>query len=289
LLDKIGSLNQRTLQVPAVLDWRLIRPPRSSHGAKVKIVYATSRRDDHLFPIFTPALQRVMQEYAGRVEVHFLGFRPPEFQRQPGTRYQKYSPNYDRYLRRFSAAGYHIGLAPMLDDDFHRAKTNNKFREYGASGIAGVYSNVPLYSAWVEDGQTGLLVDNQPDAWYAALSRLIDDAALRRQISSQAREKVSELYSEERFEQQWWDQIQSVLRHPAVEISAQPGPARPAGVTPPVQMSDSAPSKAAIWGNMLQRGLARLRAGELRRSLFNLRFHLENLWWLFKINRLKRL
>jgi glycosyltransferase involved in cell wall biosynthesis len=289
LLEKIRPLNEQTLQVPAVLDWRLIGPRREASGDKVKIVYTTSRRDDHLFPIFTPALQRVMQEYAGRVEAHFLGFQPAEFQGKAGIYYRKYSPNYDRYLRGFSQAGYDIGLAPMIDDDFHRAKTNNKFREYAASGIAGIYSDVSLYSAWVEDGKSGLLVENRPEAWYAAMVRLIEDASLRRRISQIAHDRVHELYSEEQFEQQWFNQIQTVLNQPALRVIEPERPVVSVTEAPVAHKSEIAPSRLKIWQAMLHRGVSLLRGGELRRSLFNLRFHLENLWWLFKINRFKRL
>jgi glycosyltransferase involved in cell wall biosynthesis len=289
LFEKIQPINEHTLLVPAVLDWRLIRPRRASRGNKVKIVYATSRRDDHLFPLFTPALQQVMKEYEGRVEAHFLGFQPAEFQGKADTYYRKYSPNYDQYLRNFSRAGYDIGLAPMLDDDFHRAKTNNKFREYAASGIAGIYSNVPLYSAWVENGKTGLLVDNRPEAWYTAMVQLIEDLSLRRQISQIARDRVHELYSEEEFEQQWSRQIQSVLSRPAPRLFTSGGPTALVVESTAVPENQIAPSRMKIFRIMLQRGVALVRIGELRRSFFNLRFHLENLWWLFKINRFKRL
>jgi glycosyltransferase involved in cell wall biosynthesis len=289
LLDKFRPFNENTLQVSTVLDWRLIRQRRLEKVDNVKIVYATSRREDHLFHIFTPALQRVMQDYAGRVEAHFLGYQPIEFQGMPGIHYQKYNPNYDKYMHRFSSAGYDIGLAPMLDDDFHRAKTNNKFREYGASEIAGIYSDVPLYSEWIEDGKTGLLVENQANAWYAAMAKLIEDAGLRRHISQMARKKVHELYSEERFEQQWWDQIWSVLSQPAGKVFQQDVMAQPTVESPAGQIAELAPSKVRIWQQMLRRGIVRLQGGELRRSVINTRFHLENFWWLFKINRLKRL
>ena len=74
LLGKILPLNECTRQVSTVLDWRLIRQRRASQGEKIKIVYTTSRRNDHLFPIFTPALQQILHDYTGRVDqIHLDG------------------------------------------------------------------------------------------------------------------------------------------------------------------------------------------------------------------------
>jgi hypothetical protein len=141
----------------------------------------------------------------------------------------------------------------------------------------------------VENGKTGLLVDNRPEAWYDAMVQLIENLSLRRQISRLARDRVHELYSEGQFEQQWSSQIESVLSRPASRALAPGAPTAQAAETPVVPENGTAPSRLKILRNMLQRGVTLIREGELRRSMFNLHFHLENLWWLFKINRFKRL
>jgi hypothetical protein len=61
---------------------------------------------------------------------------------------------YYRYLR---TAGWTIGLAPLRDSDGNRAKTGNKYREYAALGIPGIYSDMPVYSSSVRHGETGYL------------------------------------------------------------------------------------------------------------------------------------
>ena len=102
----------------------------------------------------------------------------------PNVRHHGLIYGYDRYLRRFSRAGYDIGLAPLPDDVFHRSKSNNKFREYGASRVAGIYSHNDAYSNCVEHEVSGLLVSNDAGHWYDALERLIEDEALRLAFSN---------------------------------------------------------------------------------------------------------
>ena len=52
-------------------------------------------------------------------------------------------------------AGWAIGLAPLRDSAENRAKTNNKYREYAALGIPGIYSDMPVYASSVRHGETG--------------------------------------------------------------------------------------------------------------------------------------
>ena len=209
LLARAGLLNPHVEMVSSGVDLRQVRRPEKSPGGPVKLIYATSRLDDSLGRIFLPALRRLMDEEGSRVEAHFWGPRPPA--ELPAVRHHAVVHDYDRFLRRFSAAGFEIGLAPLPDDVFHRSKTNTKFREYGACGVAGVYSDVEVYSDCVRHGETGLLVANDTEAWYRALRRLVDDANLRRQIQQRAREEIEEHYSQEKFEAVLLRQIEQLV------------------------------------------------------------------------------
>ena len=193
-----GQFNSRVEMVAGTVDLGQVRPAAQPAGGPLKLVYATSRLDDSLGQIFLPALRRLMEEEGPRIETHFWGPQPPA--ELPAARHHAVIHNYDRFLRRFSAAGFEIGLAPMADDIFHRSKTNTKFREYGACRIAGVYSDVEVYTACVRQGETGLLAANNAESWHRALRQLVDDAPLRRKIQGQARAEVEERYSQEIFE-----------------------------------------------------------------------------------------
>jgi hypothetical protein len=243
LLDKSNSLNSKTEQVVGPIDLNLIVPHHSTLDSKtIKLVYGTSRTQDELSDLFTPALTRILNKYAGGIEAHFWGSVPSELQGFPGVFYHRLIRNYDRFLRRFSQVGFDIGLAPLPDDVFHRSKTNNKFREYGACRIAGVYSDVEVYSSCVVDGETGLLVRNDPEAWYQAMVRLIEDHELREKIKNQARQKVQQQYSQEIFEKVWWKQIQQVLEEKIVPSVAS---------RKPVEISRELPSLDLKFWNLI--------------------------------------
>jgi glycosyltransferase involved in cell wall biosynthesis len=213
LKEQVARLNHQVVRIAGPVDWELVPPWTAVRDAQpVRAVYATSRfHDDDLAGVFLGDLCQVLDRYPGRVEMVFWGYCPRDMRRHPAVRFRPPVLNYDRFFSAFARGGFEIGLAPLKDDAFHRSKSNVKFREYAACGIAGIYSNVRPYAESVESGVTGLLVPNQPGAWFEALSRLIEDSALRRAIRTQARTYSRGQYDLRLFQVQWLDQLQTVL------------------------------------------------------------------------------
>jgi glycosyltransferase involved in cell wall biosynthesis len=215
MFAKLKTMNSEVIKVNGTVDWRLLRPPRRPAVKDVvRIVYATSRVKDTLAELFKPALERVLKKYQSQIEVYFLGYNPPEFKTYPNVFYKPLTLNYEQYMRYFSAAGFDIGLAPLLNDVFHRSKTNLKVREYGACRIAGIYSDVDVYSTTVIQGETGILVKNDVEAWYTAISQLIENKDLRTHIQEKAFHFAQENFSQTAFTQIWFHHIYNVIKQP---------------------------------------------------------------------------
>lgn len=73
---------------------------------------------------------------------------------------------------------------------FNACKSALKWTEMGAIGVPAICTNAPPYSDAVRDGEDGLLVDDTPDAWYAAFCRMHDDRVLRERIAKGARARM---------------------------------------------------------------------------------------------------
>ena len=86
-----------------------------------------------------------------------------------------------------SQARWHIGVAPLVDDEFNRSKSPIKALDYAALGVAVVASDVPAYRGMVRHNATGLLVANEPQAWRQALRTVILDPRLRHELADRAR------------------------------------------------------------------------------------------------------
>lgn len=241
LREVIAPLNANTRLVQPPIDWGVLDGLTRKPGRGLKLVYPTSRGSaDDLAEIFIPAIQQILKDYPRGLEIFFLGAPVPrELRAFRQVRHWKFDLDYEKYLRRFYHEGFDIGLAPLKDDLFHQCKTNNKYREFAACGIAGIYSKTTLYQQSVRHAQTGLLVENTAAAWHQAIRALIENPELRRSIQASALQDVQNTYPREAFANEWLAQIRQVLEEapismPAPAVHKQPAP--PQGGSAPASL-----------------------------------------------------
>lgn len=73
-----------------------------------------------------------------------------------------------------------VGLAPLVDIPWNRARSNVKLKEYAAAGLAWLASPVGPYLAMGEQQGGRLVADGD---WHAALEQLVTDARARRKLA----------------------------------------------------------------------------------------------------------
>ena len=196
LRDLVQPYNANVVVVDGPLDWSAITPRPLLPGPRpARLVYATSRLQDRIGLMVIDPLRKVLDRFP-RVEVTVWGATLDRLADHPRVRHKRLVRNYDRFLRQFNNQHFDIGLAPLPNDLFHRCKSNNKFREYAACGVAGIYSDMPVYNTSVVHGATGLLVPDDPAAWFEAMAVLIEDETRRRQIGDRAQAYAREHYND---------------------------------------------------------------------------------------------
>ena len=92
--------------------------------------------------------------------------------------------NWNRYRAFVAQNRFHAAIAPALDTDFNRARSLSKLHDHAAFGAAGVYSQQPPFSNYVNDGVSGLLLPNDPTHWRSALGRLAEDRGITEQLAA---------------------------------------------------------------------------------------------------------
>lgn len=199
LANKLFPFNSHVIKIdPYFFSKHPIREKKICKERVPRIVYMTSRGKDEVLGEFVwKVLQGVYDKYGNAVDIFVWGADLDN-----GHSFVKkieFTKNYDDYLRQAQEYDFDIGLAPLLNDDFHNSKTNNKFREFAALGIAGVYADVPLYRSCVEGDINGILVETQVAKWVNAIGRLVENDDLRRKITTSAKRDLNEKYSFEKY------------------------------------------------------------------------------------------
>lgn len=103
----------------------------------------------------------------------------------------KTQPEYPFHL---SQQPWSIGICPLIESEFNECKSHIKWMEYSMYKIPTIASKVyPYYKdvlgiPTIEDRETGLLVEK--DGWVKALSELIENESLRKELGENAYKAV---------------------------------------------------------------------------------------------------
>ncbi|MBQ2658430.1 MAG: hypothetical protein IJF87_07690 [Erysipelotrichaceae bacterium] len=192
LLDKYGKgfRNSFLIDEPS-----LNAVQEKQKNDKIRIGFAGSiDRTQDINHILEECLLKVIEKYDDRIEIEFMGAKP-KIVDDCHLKYIPYQDSYRKYTEIVKEANWDIGLAPMPDTPFHACKYFNKYVEYASFGIAGIYSDLKPYVYGIRNEENGLLVENSTEAWYSALSRLIEDDDLREKISGTCIEEANTTYS----------------------------------------------------------------------------------------------
>lgn len=93
------------------------------------------------------------------------------------------------------ASTINVGVAPLEDTRFNRAKSWLKQLEYASLGVPSVCSDLPEYRELAD--RTGALLAKNPNDWYKKIKRLVRDDEFRVSLGNRARRAASHLTVEE--------------------------------------------------------------------------------------------
>lgn len=195
LAERIQPLQPSVRIVPNGLDERLWlhhRPHSHDEFGPVRMIYMGTATHAADLAIIAPAVQRLLRDHPNHVSLDIVGVTPdlalPEGIRRinPSANGSASYPGFVNWITTQQA--WDIGLAPLADTPFNRSKSTIKTYDYAALGLAVLASDGPVYKASLADGAGGMLVHNDTESWYAAISLLIRDPDRRRRLAAGARQ-----------------------------------------------------------------------------------------------------
>lgn len=97
----------------------------------------------------------------------------------------------NRYARFYAHFGFDIALAPLVDCNFNRSKSNLRWLEAAAMGLPCVATDISHFSQTVRSGVDGILIPrNDPAGWRLALETLIENTPMREAMGRAAGKRV---------------------------------------------------------------------------------------------------
>lgn len=76
------------------------------------------------------------------------------------------------YLSLTGSRTMDIGLAPLLDNPFNKARSHTKFLDICRQGAVGIYSSSFPLSTEIKGFNAGLVLPNNPDSWVVGIEQL---------------------------------------------------------------------------------------------------------------------
>ena len=213
LLQKYAVDGRKAVQIeePAV-DPVPYEPHDQANPVKIGFAGSIDRISD-IETILKDALLQIRREYGEKVVFEFFG-AIPSFAGELNAKCIPYTESYDDYRKMLNEVAWDIGLAPMPDTPFHACKHYNKFVEYAAAGITGIFSQVYPYTRIPAFQSGAVLCENSAEAWIGAIRAMLNDREKLEDKRKTASAIANGLLSVKTCSQSFWREMEAIQLSP---------------------------------------------------------------------------
>lgn len=119
--------------------------------------------------------------------------RPYPFEGLTNVHYADRSVPINRYAAFSASFGFDIGIAPLVDCNFNRSKSNLRWLEYSALKIPTIATGISHFNQSIQHGETGFLIaNNDLNLWKRTLEMLIENQTIREYVGKNAYKRVKQ-------------------------------------------------------------------------------------------------
>lgn len=166
---------------------------RGRNGLTVGWMGGGTHDEDHA--LVADAVKEVLGKHKGVKAKFICGKSVPSFyQGVPKVEWKEEFVSIKHYPKFMGKQGFDIGIAPLVDNNFNRGKSNLRWLEYSALGLPTVASPLPHFKEAIRHGETGFLAQSHQE-WVEALESLINAPELRANVGVAARREVKDKWS----------------------------------------------------------------------------------------------
>lgn len=188
LNDFVGRYGKKAIVIPSPVETDRIFPMQSDHTREIPVIgWIGSYWTTGYIKIIEPALQKL----AEKIHFTFLTVGSDPAYKIAGINHVVKPWSLENECSLVNEMD--IGIMPLPDDEFTRAKGGYKLYLYMSAGIPCVASPVGINSSIIRHGENGFLASSENE-WIEALSKLLSDSELRKKMGSKGREDALNLY-----------------------------------------------------------------------------------------------
>lgn len=163
-------------------------PPGWTKHARLRVLYYGTWTHGGDLSLILPVFRELKRQ---GIHLHVVGVDRSSGEEYARIAVPKGHDRYDRFVRwlRAIAPYFDVGVAPLVDSQFNRAKSPLKYMELSACGLPTVASHVVPYSRTIHHGEDGLLADT-PRSWLTQLRRLLEEPQLGADLGRRAKSRA---------------------------------------------------------------------------------------------------
>lgn len=203
LADKLSKLNPKVHILPNYLDLEKWDWPKlkNEYQDEIRIGWAGSSSHRADMEWFAPIIKKVLSKYTkarffycgdDKLRKIFDGIERAEY--VIGTQIHDWPIKLHSFR-------WDLAVAPLLDNEFNKCKSNLKYLEYSVCQYPAVYSDI-VYKDTVKHGKTGFIAKTEDD-WIYYISKLIENKYWRDKLSSAAYLDVINNYDIDKHWDKW--------------------------------------------------------------------------------------
>jgi glycosyltransferase involved in cell wall biosynthesis len=221
LADVYLEFNQNVRAMPNCVDLRVWRPSNVVKDGTIRIGWFGGSSHYEDWCLIAPVMKEILSQHAN-VRLVLLGVKfdgtlkgidPKQIEWHDWVHTQAYP--YKAQLLNLDFA-----VIPLVDNAFNRAKSSIKWVEMASMSVPAVTSFVPPYSELMDKvPNNGIFIDdNDQEAWFQGIRKLINDESLRKTIGENAAQTVAESFDINQEYGRWANAFKEVYswhpRHP---------------------------------------------------------------------------
>lgn len=177
---------------------------------QVHFLWAGSNTHSEDLKLIVEPIRRLINKFGKRVKFSFIGYIPDEFTtgfRSPTGIRTGVNPAYagnitynegcsvNDWPQHLATVESHVFLAPLVPHRFNESKSELKVIEGWALGNVVIASDIAPYQRAIKDGENGVLVGNNPDLWYNAMRKVVENTQERMKLAMNGLEALKEKYT----------------------------------------------------------------------------------------------